>query len=271
MELIVAHFPKSTKQLVIAPLGDFQWSGHNGPTAKDHLKRHIDRCLERNAYFIGMGDYIDFASPSNRQKIQSAGLYDTAYEVIKNKAIELTDEVFNEFLKDTVGRWLGLVEGHHFFEYGDETTDTLLAGKLKCPALGTSAYIRLAGPEVVLWVHHGIGGGKLPGTGLNTLYHVAAGLAGADAYLMGHNTKLTGAKLSRPFPVWIPKPHLRHSDILLVNTGGFSRSNIPGHRHGIIPRGDYAEKAMMTPSPLSAPLLEIDGTREAGDRVRVLL
>jgi hypothetical protein len=269
MELL--HFETHDKpNLVVAPLGDFQWSGKQGSTAQDHLKRHIDRCMKLGAYFIGMGDYIDFMSPSNRQRYKSAGLYDTAEEVIEDAAGELVNTVFEKFLKPTKGCWIGLLEGHHFFEFGGRTSDMLLAEKLDTRMLGTSCYVRLNPCGVVLWGHHGMGGGVLPAASLNKLYHTAAGLHGADVYLIGHSTKLSAARLSRPEPTWKKRPGLTHRDVMLVNTGGFSRSNVPGSRRGGVPRGDYAEQAMMTPSPLSAPLIKIDTTaKRLEDRIWV--
>lgn len=271
MELVVCNTKASTKHLVIAPLGDIQWSGDNGSTARDHLHRHIDKCLELDALFVGMGDYIDFASPSNRARLASAHLYDTAQEVIEDAANSLVHEVFERFLKPTVGRWIGLLEGHHFYEFGGRTSDTLLAEKLKTRQLGTSAYIHIKPCGITLWAHHGQGGGVLPTASLNKLYHTSAGLHGADVYLMGHSTKAGSVRLSRPFPRWDrTPPDLTHRDVFLVSTGGFSRSSVPGSRRGGVPRGDYAEQAMFTPSPLTSPIIHIDTTaKRLEDRIRV--
>lgn len=269
MELVVVE-TKKAKKLVIAPLGDIQWSGLKGSTARDHLTRHIDRCMALDAWFIGMGDYTDFASPSNRAALRASKIYDTAEEVLEKASENLVDEVFERFLAPTVGRWLGLLEGHHFYEFGGQTSDMMLAEKLKTRPLGSSAYIHLKTANVTLWAHHGSGGGMLPSAPLNKLYHVAAGLVGADVYLMGHTTKLSAVRLSRPQPRWRSTPDLTHRDVMLVNTGGFSRSNVPGSRRGRIPRGDYAEQGMMTPSPLSAPLVHVYPDEDrAEDRVRV--
>jgi len=270
MELL--EIKTGTKRLTIAPLGDVQWAGPKGATAEACIRRHIDWALSHDAWFIGMGDYIDFASPSNRQRIRSAGLYDTAEEVLEDAAGSLVEQVYERIFKPTTGRWLGLLEGHHFFEFGGRTSDMLLAEKLKTRMLGTAAYIRLMPADVTLLATHGNGGGIMPGSPANKLYHWATGLQGADVYLMGHNTKDSANRLSRPRPRWKKTPDLTHSDILLVNTGGFSRSNIPGHRRGGIVRGDYAEQGMMTPSPLTAPLIHIDGTSKyAEQRVRVTI
>jgi hypothetical protein len=262
-----------SEKLTVCPLGDIQYAGRHGATALACLRRHIDWCLSMpNPWFIGMGDYIDFCSPSNRERLKKAMMYDTAEEVIEAAAGRLVDQVY-DVLKATTGRWLGLLEGHHFFEFGGRTSDMLLADKLKTKMLGTSAYVRLMPAGITLLATHGNGGGILPGSPANKLYHWATGLQGADVYLMGHNTKESGNRLSRPRPRWNRKrPDLTHSDILLVNTGGFSRSNIPGHRRGSIVRGDYAEQGMMTPSPLTAPLVHIDGSSKyAEQRVRVTI
>lgn len=259
MELISFSIPRSTKCLTLCPLGDLQWSGVDGPTAKDQLHYHIEDCLKRDGYFIGLGDYIDFLSPSNRQRLINAGLYDTAQEVIAEKALELTEEVYEKFLKPTTGRWICMVEGHHFYQAGGQTTDQILAEKLKTQFVGTSVLCRIPVADMAFYAHHGTGGGVLPGASLNKLYHVEAGLSEADVYFMGHSTKLAASRQSRPYALWRPKnSKLAHRDVLLVNCGGFSKSNIVGHRVGSIPRGDYAEQGMMSPSPLTAPIVTVD-------------
>ena len=263
MELLKVN--AKSQRVAVCPIGDIQWSGSSGPTAILHVQRHIGRCLnlEQQGYkvfFIGMGDYIDFLSPSNRQRLLAAGLYDSADAVIDEKAHQLTEEAFNLMLKPTKGKWLGLLEGHHFYESQGSTSDMWLAEMLDAPFLGTAAYARIDPTGFIICAHHGMGGGILPTSGLNKMYHWSAGLAGADVYFMGHNTKMATVRLSRPRP----NPEftdLTHDDVLLVNTGGFSKSNIVGHTQGRIRRGDYAEKGMMTPSPLAAPVVLLNGPR----------
>ena len=267
MELMTFHIPKSLKRLVIAPIGDIQWSGENGPTAQESLERFIGTALEMDAYFVGMGDMIDFLSPSNRRRLISADLYDTAQDVIHEKAMELTQEVFDKFLKPTKGRWISICEGHHFYEGHGTTSDMILADMLKARFVGTSAYVRIPNANFTYYHHHGVGGGVLPTSTLNKLYHLAAGLEGADVYMLGHDTKIASIRLSRPYPDWVKKK-LIHRDIWLIRTGGFSKSNVEGHRFGNIPRGDYAEQRMLTPSPLTAPIIKVDLCRET-DRIRV--
>lgn len=265
MEIVRVNTKK--QRIVVAPLGDIQWSGKGGPSAIDIVRRHIKEALSMDAWFLGMGDYIDFLSPSNRARLRAAALYDTADAVIDEKAHELVKEVYDLVLKPTKGRWLGMLEGHHFYEGQGSTSDMWLAEMLDAPFLGTSAFVRCEPSGVVLWAHHGTGNSVLPSGPLNKLYHTSHGWAGADAYLMGHTTKMSAVRISRPTPDWNERD-LTHGDILLVNTGGFSKSSIVGHAHGRIRRGDYAEQKMLTPSPLAAPFIYIDGTAKGTRRVR---
>lgn len=256
MEITRFNLPKGKKELRVAALGDIQWTGKEGVTGKDQLKWFVDYTGERGYYYIGLGDYIDPMSPSNRRRLAAAGLYDTAMEVLWNKCLDLNGELFENYLKPTKGRWLAVGEGHHFNEYGGRTSDQELCKLLDAPFIGTSGIVHIPQADLGIYHHHGKGGGSLPGSGLNTLYHMSAGLPGSVVYLMGHNTKLAATRLSRPYPVW-KKLKLDHIDVFLVNTGGFSRSNVVGHRVAGIPRGDYAEQGMMPPSPLNSATIEV--------------
>lgn len=269
MELVtydVAWKQSERSPITVIPIGDIQWAGKRGPTALDILRRTIDEGMELGAYFLGTGDYIDFMSPSNRARLRTAALYDTAEDVIDDKAMELTHEIYELALKPTKGRWLGLVEGHHFshLKSGD-TTDMRLCQMLDARFLGTSAYVRLQFSvngkrgNCVFLVHHGVGGGGSAGTPINKLEKWAAGWEGADIFVMGHTCKGPATKIQRPYPRWHGRgaPDLINRTITLVNSGGFARSFTVGSKQGIIPRGGYAEVGMMNPIVLGAPKIHI--------------
>lgn len=258
--------------LVIAPIGDIQWAGERGPTSKDVLKRHLDRCLKLNAWYIGLGDYIDFMSPSNRQRMKQAALYDTAEDVVDDKALELTWELFEKFLKPTKGRWLGMLHGHHYTQLrSGETTDQRLCQMLETRFLGTSAYVRLqfSTPKsndrsnVVIWAHHGCGGGQKAGAPLGKIEDMAASFPGADIYIMGHTTKSPVAPVERIYPRWHGNnaPDLVHKRIYLINSGGFARGYGYGSKQGSVPMGGYVEQGMMKPASLGAPIIRITPER----------
>jgi hypothetical protein len=167
-----------------------------------------------------------------------------------------------------------MLHGHHYamLKTG-ESTDQRLCQLLDARFLGTSAFIRLqfltAGGKgnVIIWAHHGCGGGQTSGAPLNKLTHAALGFD-ADIYVMGHTTKAPAAPLNRVRPRWSGRsaPDLVHKKVLLVNSGGFNKTNVVGHKQGRVPMGTYAEQAMYNPSHLGAPIIRIEPrTRDTGD------
>lgn len=269
MELVSFDIPRKQadhRPLVIAPLGDIQYSGKRGSTATDTLRRHIDRAMGMDAWFCGLGDYTDFASPSNRQRLRAAALYDTAEDVIDDKALDLVQELFDLYLRPTKGRWLGMVHGHHFANLRTgETTDQRLCQLLDCQFLGTSAFIRLQfvinGNQrcsTTLWVHHGCGGGMKAAAPLNKIENVAP-YWDADIFLIGHMTKMATAPINRVIPRWHGRnaPELVHKKIVLVGCGGFSKGYVQGAKQGSVPMGSYVEQRMLNPASLGAPLIRI--------------
>lgn len=277
MEMVEYRIPvRDGEPIVVAPLGDIQWAGVDGPTAQETLRRHLARTLALKAWYVGCGDYIDFMSPSNRERLGNANLYDTASDVIDKTARDLVHELVKEHLAPTKGRWCGLLHGHHYMNLRNgQTTDTLLAQLLSTRFLGTSAFVRLAlthGQRVVasvtIWAHHGTGGGILPGSPLNKLYHLAQTMD-ADLIIMGHTTKQSTAPIQRIEPTWGRTPGLEHREIRLVNAGGFARSYVLGSRQGSVPMGQYPEVGMMAPAALGAPIIRITPTLERDGRRKV--
>lgn len=273
MELISFDIPRKQAErqpIVIAPISDLQYSGKRGSTAEEHLKRHIDRCIELNAYYVGLGDYTDFLSPSNRQRLRAAALYDSAEDVIDDKALDLTLELYDRFLRPTKNRWLGMLHGHHFavLKTG-ETTDQRLCQLLNTRFLGTSAFIRLqfvyggsSRHAVTLFAHHGSGGGMKAAAPLNKLENVAP-YWDADIFLIGHMTKMASAPINRVAPRWSGhgSPDLIHKKILLVGCGGFSKHYVQGAKQGNVQMGNYVEQRMLNPAAIGAPLIYIRPNR----------
>lgn len=268
------------EEMRICYIGDIQWAGKRAHgTALSALKEKIAEEVERDAYFLGMGDMIDFMSPSNRQRLRAAALYDTAEDVIDEKAMELTHEIFDLALKPTVGRWLGMVEGHHFsaLKSGD-TTDMRLCEMLKAPFLGTSGVIRInfkrsgtSALAVTLWVHHGHGNGQTNYYPLARLERFAAGMESVDAFAIGHTTKMGHALDNRMGFKWGPQHgKAYHRTIHYIGTGGYSRAYVEGSKQGRVPRGGYAEQGMMKPAVIGSPTLIIRPVAERDGQYPVL-
>ena len=284
MELVTHHITwpsrRNHKPLMIAPIGDIQWSGKRGVTAGDTLKRHIDKCMKLDALFLGTGDYTDFMSPSNRQRFKAAALYDSAKDVVDDAALELVHELYEDYLKPTKGRWLGLCHGHHWAQLrtGD-TTDMRLCQMLDAKFLGTCAYIRIVFHShgsrfsLVLFVHHGCGGGMKMSAPLNKIENLLP-YWDADVFLLGHMSKQVAAPVNRITPRWhgFGSPDLVHRKVYMVGCGSFARGYVEWAKQGRIPMGSYVEQRLLNPVSLGAPLIKIVprvkyrryGSRKAG-------
>lgn len=278
--LINTVAPWAEGEALIAPLGDIQFMlpplDDNGKYVEEQqechvslLKAHIARVMEHpNPWFIGMGDYVDFGSPSNRGKLKAlmdtGELYDGAETAI-DQAAQMNLEGVQEILEPTKGRWLGLLEGHHGWTFGTgETSDMRLAKFLGCPFLGTCAMVRVQfsrrgesknkriPADLVLWAHHGKGGGLLQSSPLNKMEHIVKAFD-ADVYLMGHHHKQVGAKMQRIVPKFSARSNrheLNHKDLIITGTGGWLRGYLHRSRRHGRPSGSYVEAGLMNPVAL---------------------
>lgn len=259
------------EEILLMPLGDIQLDPQvrHRPRTVDlkRLRRTIKWGVEHNAYWIGMGDYVDVASPSNREAIESAHTYDNVKAVMEEAAFRAQDEL-HELLEPTRGRWLGVLEGHHFWPYeSGDTTDTKLADYLGCPFLGTCALLTVRFPQrghkrvpsFKVWAHHGRGGGQLLGASLHKLEQVMKG-TDADIYLMGHTHKAMAAKYPLLGSVGGERggePILVHRDRILGATGSYLKSYQQGSRSAGRAQGLYPEQGMMTPVALGGLVIFI--------------
>lgn len=150
----------------------------------------------KKALFLGMGDYLDSGSSSERACFASArellhettltDLQDLAYRKVKLLGKELS------FLKN---RCVGLLNGNHFYNFSDGTnSDQALCRELGCQYLGVSCFVRMyldvSGCQQALdiWAHHGAGASRLPGGSINRVENMREHAA-ADMYIMGHDHK----------------------------------------------------------------------------------
>ena len=265
MEIIRFNVPNE-KPFALAPLGDIQWNGDPADIDYKGLERHIARCLDEKAYFIGMGDYIDFASPSSRQKLLGSGAFDGPMKKLDDIADFLVRDVYERFLKPTKGRWIGMLEGHHLWQYkAGDTSDMRLCTLLGTQHLGTEAGIEIVAPHegrFKVWAHHGFGAGS-EGALLNKLKLQSADWEGVRVFLMGHMTKLASTVIPKlTFSASGMAPSLTEVRVILAGTGGWSKGKIVGRRDGRVPRGNYVEQGGMRPVSLGAPLIKLLRWRE---------
>ncbi len=272
-------FKSATQSVTICPIGDVQWAGDEEDLAYDHLELHMQTCLRQpNPLFIGLGDYIDFASPSNRERIEGARLYDTAKKVIADATKGLVDDLVARLLKPTEGKWLGLTQGHHHHpvslgksKSNEDLTmdsDVYLANKLKAKWLDEFGFVRLTWPgggTFHIVAYHGKGSSVFPWGPLNQLWRLVPNFH-ADLLLMGHQTKKAMAETDRLlFPEQGDK--LRHMTIKIVGTGGWTKGYVNGRR-------TYVSEGALSPVALGQPLIHlrprvVGGKWDAGMTVEI--
>ncbi len=250
-------------EVFLFPVGDVQYGAQGADL--DKFKRHIDFAMKYdNSYFMGMGDMVDVASPSNRTALRNAPLYDSVRDALESKAREQMD-VLSGVLKGTEDRWLGAVEGHHYFEFSDgTTTDEVLADRLNCPFLGTCGIVQVGfkGREhrsikAQIWVHHGTGSGATMAAPINKLERMASRFPTVDIFLVGHYSRKVAYPVDALVPVFGKNPRLKAKRRILACTGGFMKGYTAGNRVGGRKRGSYVEQGMMAPTNLGGILIKI--------------
>lgn len=255
------------EETLIIPISDLQY-GSTGCDL-DRFERLIKWGVKNNAYYIGLGDMVDFASPSNRSTIrsnkESGYLYDSTVDILDQGADKALETVKN-ILKPTKGRWLGMLQGHHYYIFADGTTsDTRLCQFLECPFLGDSAFVQVRfkpkkenkykAPAFTIMAYHGAGGGGTQAAPLNKLEQLMKAFD-ADVYLTGHHHKKTTCKAQRIVPEFgNGKARLLHKNVILACTGSYLKGYEVGSQRDGRAQGGYVERAMMNPVALGSVAL----------------
>lgn len=190
-EVVVDAKPGDTFKLI--PFGDVH---RDSPGfADDVWKEFLTYAkAQKKTLFLGMGDYIDFASTSERTIISDSKLHESTKATFDGVARGVVKTLANElsFMK---GRMIGMLGGNHYYAHENgETSDHILAASLGAKFLGVCSLIRLTfrckttnmSASVDIMAHHGKGGGTLAGSTFNTVEKMQ-NVMDADIYLMGHD------------------------------------------------------------------------------------
>lgn len=261
------QFDKYNDPIYVIPFGDVHRDapGHALERWKEFLKwaKKKPRC-----YFLGMGDYHDFASTSERAILGDPRLHESTRKTLEylyyNQCHRFAKEI--EFME---GRIIGLIEGNHYQTFANNTTTTQeLCRLLNAPYLGVMSVIRLSFVSrrnntrlsLDLVAHHGKGAARLVGGSLNRVQQMAEAVE-ADIYLMGHDHKKSVASSSvlKITDGSDGKIRLKHRKKIYARTGSFLR----GYRDG---EASYITDAAGNPTDLGVVKLEITPRRNRGDK-----
>jgi len=254
----IAPFVLAKNQMMLLmPVGDIHFGANDFPFK--HFEGTMRWAAERGATFVGMGEYIDFTSASQRKLTEQ--MRESQKQEIDAWVKYEIDKLY-ELISFTTGRWIGLLEGDHRWTFQDGISgDQYLAQKLGCDFWGTSGLVRLSAgidghPEgdTLLYTHHGVGGGRLAGSHLNQVENKLKDIE-ADIYLMGHSHAKVGSPVDRQYIS--PDGIHYHKTKLLARTGSYYRAYAsyapkPLDVPAIASRGSYAEQRAYTPAAMGS-------------------
>jgi hypothetical protein len=218
----------------------------------------------KNPLFLGMGDYMDGFSTSEREIIYSGGLHDSTRK--RNEKDERAR--IRSFAKEVSfmrGRMVGIMNGNHYQVYRDGTNgDQYLANELGAKYLGVCCCIRVqlefAGKCTALTIvaHHGRGAGTTAGGRMNSVEKLAAFFPEADIALMGDNHARgalpLGDKLTLVRSSQRNGYELKSRKTYIGRTGSFLKGYEPGE-------SSYVVDACLPPASLGWIEFQIGATR----------
>lgn len=241
----------------IAPISDVQLGNF---AFDEKLFEEYLTNVPPGAYYIGVGDYVDGVSPSNRKLLNSLRakkeLYDVVWDDLEADA-ERHQEDFLRHVDHTVGKWIALLDGHHYWTFDDNTTtDEHLAEALDSTFVEGDLILEVlygAGNGITKRVHawHGQGNAATPAGVYNKM--VRKSWVDADLYLMGH----THRKFAIPGPPQVDQidplsdAGWHQRETWYINTGSYLRGYMRG-------RPTYVEQGGLPPTHLGGAYIRFD-------------
>jgi hypothetical protein len=257
---------KLNEPIYLIPFGDLHYGSplfHKEKWAEFiEWAKDKPRCL-----FLGMGDYFDMSSTSERKLLLSPDLHESTLETLEEWYEKQVQALYGD-IRFMDGNLIGLIEGNHYSVYNSGITTTQhLAQLTKSTYLGTSAFVRLsftpypkttASTCIDIFAHHGTGAARKHGTSLLAVERMAE-VAEADIYLAGHDHKKTASLASRlQLSPTGNKPKLSQRKILLGRTGSFLKGYVPNKR-------SYIARKMLPPTDLGVLKIELTPKRYRED------
>jgi hypothetical protein len=232
----------------------------------DRWRSFLNRTKETQddyTFYIGMGDYHDFASMSEQKKLLSAGLHETTMENI-DSTVERMNRAFCLEISHMKGKLLGMIEGNHswtFVNTGRTSTEDI-ASRMECDYLGWLTHytlvFRLPNVSAISFyivACHGRAGGKTYGVTLNQVSELKNIFPISDLFVMGHDHQRVADPISVLIPVRGKENYrIKQKEQLLCRSGSFKKSYEPG-------RGGYEMSRLLKPANLGALQVNVDINR----------
>ncbi len=201
-----------------------------------------------HTYFIGMGDYDDFAS--TREKKELARMHETTIEGFDDLDAKRC-RVLAQELSFTRGKTLGLIEGNHHWVRATGVTSTMdLCERLDTEYLNWLCHMSLVfrffkkstsnaftyNVPLYLVLCHGRAGGKTVGNTINQVDDLKRIFPAADIYCMGHDHQRGAWPTSILIPQYSSQGvRIKQKRQLLCRSGSFKKAyedNTAGYEIG---------------------------------------
>ncbi len=249
-------FKSWNKPIYIIPFGDVHW-GDKACDEETFLEDIRWGKGRDDVWYLGMGDYFDALSTSERDILGNPALHEATKDDLSDMYRARAD-AFLDHIDHCKGRIIGMIEGNHFAKLDSGVTTTqYMCEKLKCKYLGVMSAIRLnfvCGNQRINYdiiAHHGMGAARLSGGSLNRVEQMNEGWD-ADLFLMGHDHKMNASKTARCSLENHARAGLRivERTVISARTGSYLRGFIKG-------RACYNADAARRPLPLGGIRIEI--------------
>ena len=185
----------------IIPFGDVHKDSalHNESAWKYFLADQKKK-MTSNTFFIGMGDYNDFASESEQEYLNKGTKLHQDTKEMFSLTVEENIRKFCDDISFMKGRILGMLDGNHNWTFSNgETATQNMCNRLNTECFGWICYLHLVfnvsgklyAVDMVLC--HGKAGGKTAGVTFNQVDELRKVFPSASVYVMNHDHS-TGAK-----------------------------------------------------------------------------
>ena len=258
--------------IYIIPFGDVH---RDTPSCDvDRWKWFLENCQkypQERTYYLGMGDFNDFASSKEQKIIRNSDLHDQTKDKL-DEIVKFDNRKFAEEVSFMRGHFIGLLDGNHNWVFRDGTTATQdLCERLQAPYLGWLSHIAISiklkhgtnkpishsTSDISLYIVacHGKAGGKLMGTSINQVDDLCKIFPVADLMIMGHDHQ----RYAVPKIVLVPSgggaDDIKQKRQFLARSGSFKK----GYCEGV---SGYEVGRLLRPSDMGAIVFEISFHRD---------
>lgn len=256
---------KKNKSLFIVPFGEVQ-SEEEYPRLKNLVKWLLKRKAEGHSILtLGMGDYFESPSPSDRASMKAAKRGFGFYEELARDIMRIYEKRTNEIadiLNPLTGHVAGLLRGHHWLEFATNLradlpadTNRLLAQLLKTEYLGSTVQLTVLVNNLPfrVFASHGYGSARTPGARLAKRLRMREVVLDAHWYVMGHDND----KLVYPTEALIGREYLKQ---YYSGSGSFQRAYNFDKTEGT-----YAEDLLLPPTSLGVVIAKVELKKKDGE------